>query len=143
MVNNLSESKNTPDRIKALFGAWGNVERVKIAFKKRSTAFVQFEDHQQAVVCMNYMEGQMLFGKRIRINPARMHEIKAPQANDSEESKKLTKLYHRDPKRWHNRNIHQIVPPSERLHIKGFPEGVCFSRNLILSLFIFMFGILA
>ncbi len=48
VVKNLSEKVNA-DMLFRVFGVYGNVQRVKIMFKNRNMALIQFQNHYQGI----------------------------------------------------------------------------------------------
>ncbi len=47
LVNNLPDTKISPDVLFTLFGVYGDVMRVKILFNKRDSAMIQYAQPQQ------------------------------------------------------------------------------------------------
>jgi RNA recognition motif-containing protein len=44
-----------------LFGVYGNVMRVKILYKKRDNALIEFKDENQAALAKQYLNGIPFF----------------------------------------------------------------------------------
>ena len=58
LVSNLVEGRVTCDTLFTLFGVVGDVLRVKIAFKNKSTALIQYREPSQAQMAVTHLNGK-------------------------------------------------------------------------------------
>lgn len=77
IVSNLP-SDTKPDIIFWLFSLYGNVQKVKVMFKKWDTALIEFQDYLQANQAKLYLNGCPLFGNEIKVNKSKSLYIKIP-----------------------------------------------------------------
>jgi len=78
----------TPYKIFRFFSLYGNVARVKIMFKKRDTALIQYMDNYQAKLAKLYLNGCPFGNGRIKVNTSKSQYIIMPKKGtntDSEE----------------------------------------------------------
>ncbi|CAK9302664.1 unnamed protein product [Gordionus sp. m RMFG-2023] len=135
LASNLSKEMSTPDKIFALFGAFGDVQKVKVLYNKRDAALVQMMDTTQAGMVLDFLHGSIVFGKEIRITSSKYHEISFPAiplneegSSDDENGEKrlLTKDYTNSPlhryRKAGSKNYNNICPPSCILHISNIPS---------------------
>ncbi|NWW73080.1 PTBP1 protein, partial [Climacteris rufus] len=113
--------------VSSLFeGVYGDVQRVKILFKKKDNALVQMTDGNQAQLAMSHLNGQKLHGKPIRITLSKHQTVQLPR--DDQEDKGLTKDYGHSPlhrfKKPGSKNFQNIFPPSATLHLSNIPPSV-------------------
>ena len=134
MVNNLDESRVTADTLYTLFGAYGNVMRVKIMFKKRSSAFVELENVQQAAICRQYLDGVPLYGQNIQINTSRHQNVRiGPLDNNVALARDYTSAVTHRFAFQNSNNFKHICTPSPNLHLSNIPDGT--SAEAIQALF--------
>ncbi|XP_032297249.1 polypyrimidine tract-binding protein 3 isoform X2 [Coturnix japonica] len=128
MVSNLNPEAITPHGLFILFGAFGDVLRVKIMFKNKENALVQMADAAQAQIAISYLNGQKLYGKFMRTTLSKHQSIQLPR--EGEEDNGLTKDYSNSPlhrfKKPGSRNFQNIFPPSATLHLSNIPPSVSF-----------------
>ena len=67
IVHGLNETDTKPDDLAALFAVYGNIQRVKIMYNKRSTALVQFDRMESVTNAMAMLTGTNLHGNEIKI----------------------------------------------------------------------------
>lgn len=79
MITNLNEDEIDCDKIFTLCGVFGDVQRVKISYHKRDTAFVQLANHRQAKHVVTSLNRMQLYGKMIHVNLSRMTRVKLPK----------------------------------------------------------------
>ncbi|CAH8870871.1 unnamed protein product [Trichobilharzia szidati] len=125
IVSNLNEDRVYPDALFTLFGVYGDVTRVKIMFNKKDTALIQFTDPQQALTALQYLNGQRLWDKPMKIAVSRHNIVQLPK---EETENGLTKDYtnsllHRFRKP-NSKNFQNIYPPSHVLHLSNIPPSV-------------------
>lgn len=87
LVSNLDE-KASPEVLFVLFGVYGDVLRVKILFKKKDTALIQFASHQQAEFARVNLNGCPLYGRDLNVASSKYMSIQMPR---EEEGKELTR----------------------------------------------------
>jgi polypyrimidine tract-binding protein 1 len=122
----------TPYRIFRLFSLYGNVTKVKIMFKKRDTALVQYMDSYQAKLAKLYLNGCMFSpsSKRIKVNTSKSQYIIMPKKGvniDSEENLLAQDFSHSKEHRYKiagSRNFQNIAPPSKVLHLSNLPKDI-------------------
>ncbi|CDW74237.1 polypyrimidine tract binding [Stylonychia lemnae] len=85
IVSNLPKSTN-PYQLFKLFGLYGNVQRVKIMFKKRDNALVEFQDILQSQQAKQYLNGITFFSHTIQVNDSKYQTITIPALMSSEEA---------------------------------------------------------
>ncbi|KFQ40336.1 Polypyrimidine tract-binding protein 1, partial [Mesitornis unicolor] len=126
LVSNLNPEVTTPQCLFILFGVYGDVQRVKILFKKKENALVQMTDGNQAQLAMSHLNGQKLHGKTIRITLSKHHTVQLPR--EAQEDHGLTKDYGNSPlhrfKKPGSKNFQNIFPPSATLHLSNIPPSV-------------------
>lgn len=124
IVSNLDTTRVTPDGLFTLFGAYGDVVRVKILFNKPDTALIQFVNSQHCKTALENLNGCPLYGKAIACNYSHHTTISMPRPGvDSEAAQKLTKDYsgsalHRF-RVADSKNYMHICPPSATLHVSN------------------------
>merc|ERR1719319_2135656 len=134
MITNLNEDEIDCDKIFTLCGVFGDVQRVKISYHKRDTAFVQLSNHRQAKHVVTSLNRMQLYGKMIHVNLSRMTRVKLPKDSPNSammfpDAKFLTKDYtnckkHRYAKRGTGGIKYSplsIGQPSHILHIANLP----------------------
>ncbi|XP_009076785.1 PREDICTED: polypyrimidine tract-binding protein 1 [Acanthisitta chloris] len=126
LVSNLSPERATPQCLFILFGVYGDVQRVKILFKKKENALVQMTDGNQAQLAMSHLNGQKLHGKPIRITLSKHQTVQLPR--DGQEDNGLTKDFGNSPlhrfKKPGSKNFQNIFPPSATLHLSNIPPSI-------------------
>jgi len=134
MITNLNEDEIDCDKIFTLCGVFGDVQRVKISYHKRDTAFVQLANHRQAKHVVTSLNRMQLYGKMIHVNLSRMTRVKLPKDSPNSammfpDAKFLTKDYtnckrHRYAKKGAGGIKYSplsIGQPSHILHIANLP----------------------
>jgi hnRNP-L/PTB/hephaestus splicing factor len=120
----------SPYKIFRLFSLYGNVTKVKIMFKKRDTALIQYMDSYQAKLAKLYLNGCMFGSGQIKVNTSKSQYIIMPKkgANvDSEECMLAQDFSHSKEHRYKiagSRNFQNIAPPSKVLHLSNLPKEV-------------------
>ncbi|VDL85557.1 unnamed protein product [Schistocephalus solidus] len=104
---------------------YGDVLRVKIMFNKKDTALIQFTDSQQALLALQYLDHQQLWGRPMKVAVSRHNFVQLPK---EEKDTRLTKDYtnnllHRFRKP-NSKNYQNIYPPSHVLHLSNIPPTV-------------------
>lgn len=122
VVNNLNEAAVTCDRLFNLFGVYGDVIRVKITQKNKSTALVQFRNPAQAQTAMQYLNGLPFQGRNMSITISKFPEISLPRADAAERD--MTHDY--TDSRFHRfktKKTYTVYPPSATLHLSNLPPN--------------------
>eukprot|EP00455_Lapot_gusevi_P015764 TRINITY_DN1802_c0_g1_i3.p1 TRINITY_DN1802_c0_g1~~TRINITY_DN1802_c0_g1_i3.p1 ORF type:complete len:474 (+),score=183.62 TRINITY_DN1802_c0_g1_i3:54-1424(+) len=132
LVSNLPETlSDHPDRLFVLFGLYGDVHRVKILHKKKSTAMVQFATPDQAQVALSYLNRLEVFGCDLAINVSKYKEILlrpvGVQLNVNVQNEDRTKDYidskaHRF-RIANSKNAAHICAPTNVLHFSNLPPN--------------------
>ena len=121
----------TPDIIFRLFSLYGNVQKVKIMYKKRDTALVEYEDYLQANNARFFLNGCPLFGSNIDVNKSTCQTIKmsfspAEYYGSTDESSLIKDYTHSNEHRYKvawSKNFNNIAPTSDTLHISNLPAN--------------------
>jgi len=134
MITNLNEDEIDCDKIFTLCGVFGDVQRVKISYHKRDTAFVQLSNHRQAKHVVQSLNRMQLYGKMIHVNLSRMTRVKLPKDSPNSammfpDAKFLTKDYTNCKKHRYSKkgaggikySPLSIGQPSHILHIANLP----------------------
>jgi RNA recognition motif-containing protein len=134
MITNLNEDEIDCDKIFTLCGVFGDVQRVKISYHKRDTAFVQLANHRQAKHVVTSLNRMQLYGKMIHVNLSRMTRVKLPKDSPNSammfpDAKFLTKDYTNCKNHRYSRkgaggikySPLSIGQPSHILHIANLP----------------------
>ncbi|CAI2363175.1 unnamed protein product [Moneuplotes crassus] len=120
----------TPYKIFRLFSLYGNVTRIKIMFKKRDTALIQFMDCYQAKLAKLYLNGCQFGGKVIKVNASKSSFIIMPKKGTKMESEErmLAQDFSRSKEHRYkiagSRNFQNIAPPSKVLHLSNLPKEI-------------------
>lgn len=108
-----------------LFGLYGNVVRIKIMFKNRRNALVQFQNCEQANKCKQYLNNIPFCGQELKVNESNVQEIQ--QAGSVETESILTSDFSNSPahrfKMNGSRNLQNMTKPSNVLHFSNLPAG--------------------
>ncbi|XP_028749873.1 polypyrimidine tract-binding protein 1-like [Peromyscus leucopus] len=126
LVANLNPEKVTPQSLFILFGAYGNVQRVKILYKKKENALVQMANGSQAELALRHLNGHKLHGKSLCIVLSKHRSVKLPR--EGKEDQDLTKDYVNSPlhrfRKPGSKNFQNIFPPTATLHLSNLPTSV-------------------
>ena len=119
-VRNLNPDIIQPDTLFMLCGVYGDVTRVKIMHKNRSSALVQFSLPQQAAIAIRFLNQLPFQGNTLGVAASKFPEVALPQ---HEEDSQLTKDYskskiHRFRSQESYKHIH---PPCCVLHLSRLP----------------------
>jgi len=128
-VSNVPE-ETTPDDLFRLFSLYGNVMKVKIMYKKRSTALVQFQNHIQANLARANLNNCPFFGSHIAVTISNTHQIYMPGASfykeTSEDKEYLSKDYSNSKEHRYkvagSKNFQNVTAPSQTLHLSNLPD---------------------
>lgn len=138
LVHNLNQEKVNPDVLFTIFGVYGDVIRVKILYKKRHTALVQFVTATQSSRAQRFLDKSMLYGSEISIIPSKHASITLPTNLPSDSEEILWKEYSDSPlhrfKIPNSRNEQHISSPSSTLHLSCLPKDI--SKEELKDIFI-------
>jgi len=135
LVSNLPQIPDiTPDALFALFGQYGDVHRVKILYKERDKALIQFATAQGCALAIQHLNHATLMEKQLNVTLSKHSEISVPKTDHDESNPSassssastLTQDYTNSRShRFRNKppNLKNIHPPSQVLHVAGIPEG--------------------
>uniref|UniRef100_A0A663N5R0 Polypyrimidine tract binding protein 3 n=1 Tax=Athene cunicularia TaxID=194338 RepID=A0A663N5R0_ATHCN len=119
LVNNLNPEVS-------LMGLYGDVQRVKITYKKKETALIQMADEVQAALAIQYLNGHVVYGRAIFITFSKHKTVQL--LREGQEDCGLTKDFSDSPlhrfKQPGARNFISICPPSATLHLSNFLPSV-------------------
>lgn len=137
LVSKLPEEGITADMLFTIFGVYGDVMRVKIMWKNKSTGLVELASPDQAFRAKDYLDGLPFFGVNLGVSFSRHPRITVPRPDPNREPSVLTKDYsdskvHRFIKPG-SKNERHIAPPSNGICVSGIPEG--FPVQDLVSLF--------
>eukprot|EP01006_Ploeotia_vitrea_P022216 TRINITY_DN54616_c0_g1_i1.p1 TRINITY_DN54616_c0_g1~~TRINITY_DN54616_c0_g1_i1.p1 ORF type:complete len:649 (-),score=19.63 TRINITY_DN54616_c0_g1_i1:106-2052(-) len=129
IVSNLADKDCTPQILFKLFGTCGDVMRVKILYKKRNTALIQFADEHQAEVALRNLNGVQLFNQPLSVSLSRLPEVPLPPQNEKESKYGgLTEDFsHSKEHRFHRpgcKNATHIMAPTSMLHVSSLPKSI-------------------
>jgi hnRNP-L/PTB/hephaestus splicing factor len=127
LVSKLPEEGITADMLFTIFGVYGDVMRVKIMFKNKSTGLVELATPDQAFRAKENLDGLPFFGVTLGVSFSRHPRVNVPPPDPSREPSVLTKDYtdskvHRFIKP-NSKNERHIAPPSNGICVSGIPEG--------------------
>ncbi|NXL39678.1 PTBP3 protein, partial [Glaucidium brasilianum] len=116
----------TPYGLFILFGLYGDVHRVKIMYKKKETALVQMAEEIQAVLAINYLNGQVIYGRTISVTFSKHKAVQL--LCKGQEDHGLTRDYSNSPlhrfKQPGSGHLVNICPPSATLHLSNLLPSV-------------------
>lgn len=121
MITNLNEEQMDCDKIFTLCGAFGDVAKVKIAFAKRDTAFVQMVNHESAQTLCRLLQGITVFGNSLSVRISKMEEIRGITDQPVDTGEILTKDYTAsDRHRYRSvKYLRNINVPGSILHVSN------------------------
>eukprot|EP01083_Nonionella_stella_P152664 489652_1 len=123
LVSNLHAENTTPDALFNLFGAFGDVFRVKILKDKPGRALVQMVNPEHALKALSNLNGASLWGLPMHIQNSKFNVVEMPSQNDKYNSDYSNSTKHRF--KWkHSRNLQNICPPSKVLHVTGLSSKI-------------------
>eukprot|EP00762_Andalucia_godoyi_P003661 ANDGO_00639.mRNA.1 Polypyrimidine tract-binding protein homolog 3 len=126
MVSNLNPDRVSPDALFMLFGAFGDVMRVKIFYNKRDSALVQFADAQQAQTALQHLHNCPLYGRPLRVRVSTNAYVAVPRAgqDDAGLTRDFSSSHLHRFRIPNSRNFKNIFAPSAVLHVSNIPNAV-------------------
>jgi len=136
LINGLNPDLVTCDKLMLLFGVYGDVQRVKILYNKKSTALVQYANREQSFRSKKFLDKITVFGSEISITKSKNPVIALPPKESKFEDSELTKDYSKSPlhrfKIAGSRNENHIAAPSNELFLSGLPQDMTDAELLAL-----------
>lgn len=127
----------SPHSIFRLFSLYGNVKKVKIMFKKRDTALIQYMDSYQAKLAKLYLNGCEFKDSQLKVNYSKSDYIIMPKKGTSPEENALAQDFTYSKEHRYkiagSRNFQNIAPPSKTLHLSNLPNEI--SEDELLEIF--------
>lgn len=127
-VSGFPADKTSVDDLYNLFGVYGDILRVKIFFKKRDTAVVQYMDPLSVERAVQFLNGATLFGSPLRVTPSSIANVQLPAASGGAEDPPLTRDYsmtttHRYGGRGAtSKALKHVSRPTPVLHLSNLPD---------------------
>ena len=124
-VKNINANFTQCDHLFALFGVYGNVQRVKIMFNMRNgrpkdSAAVLMSEPRQALLAIHHLDKTKLWGKTIRVIHSNFKTVEVPK--DGQPDGGLTKDYDNSSlKKLGSEDFLSMYPPSPILHLSNIP----------------------
>lgn len=125
-ATNLDREKVTPDALFNLFGAYGEVYRVKILFEKRHSALVQMAESNQAKTALNHLDKIRIWNREIRVMFSKHSIIKLNKKGspDNEFTRDYSKKGLHRSKSTDGEAYGLIYSPSKNLQLSNIPSNV-------------------
>ena len=127
-VKNINTNFTQCDHLFALFGVYGNVQRVKIMFNKRNgdrkdSAAVLMSEPRQALLAIHNLDKTKLWGKVIRVIHSNFKTVEKPK--DGQPDGGLTKDYDNSSlKKLGSEDFLSMYPPSSTLCLSNIPATI-------------------
>ncbi|KAG2763922.1 hypothetical protein PC129_g5819 [Phytophthora cactorum] len=136
ICSNIDRELVSPHRIFTLFGCFGDVLRIKIMFRKRDTALIQFVDEVHSTSALDHLDGVYVFGKKLRVDYSKHTSVSMPHADADRFEIENTLDFSGSPlHRYRRRSPQEAVSPCPLLHISGIPMELQRNQNVLVDLF--------
>ncbi|KUF72066.1 Polypyrimidine tract-binding protein 2 [Phytophthora nicotianae] len=136
ICSNIDRELISPHRIFTLFGCFGDVLRIKIMFRKRDTALIQFVDEVHSTSALDHLDGVYVFGKKLRVDYSKHTSVSMPHADADRFEIENTLDFSNSPlHRYRRRSPQEAVSPCPLLHISGIPMELQRNQNALVDLF--------
>ncbi|KAF4041281.1 RNA recognition motif-containing protein [Phytophthora infestans] len=136
ICSNIDRELVSPHRIFTLFGCFGDVLRIKIMFRKRDTALIQFVDEVHSTSALDHLDGVYVFGKKLRVDYSKHTSVSMPHADADRFEIENTLDFSNSPlHRYRRRSPQEAVSPCPLLHISGIPMDLQRNQNALVDLF--------
>ncbi|CAH0486981.1 unnamed protein product [Peronospora farinosa] len=136
ICSNIDPSLVIPHRLFTLFGCFGDVLRIKIMFRKRDTALIQFVDDVHSTSALDHMDGVYVFGKKLRVDYSKHTSVSMPHADADRFEIENTLDFSGSPlHRYRRRSPQEAVSPCPLLHISGIPMELQRNQDALVGLF--------
>uniref|UniRef100_H3HBA5 RRM domain-containing protein n=1 Tax=Phytophthora ramorum TaxID=164328 RepID=H3HBA5_PHYRM len=127
---------DSPHRLFTLFCCFGDVLRIKIMFRKRDTALIQFVDDVHSTSALDHLDGVYVFGKKLRVDYSKHTSVSMPHADADRFEIENTLDFSGSPlHRYRRRSPQEAVSPCPLLHISGIPMELQRNENALAGLF--------
>ncbi|KAG6622772.1 putative polypyrimidine tract-binding protein [Phytophthora cinnamomi] len=136
ICSNIDRELVSPHRLFTLFGCFGDVLRIKIMFRKRDTALIQFADDVHSTSALDHLDGVYVFGKKLRVDYSKHTSVSMPHADADRFEIENTLDFSGSPlHRYRRRSPQEAVSPCPLLHISGIPMELQRNQNALVDLF--------
>ncbi|KAL3662633.1 hypothetical protein V7S43_012484 [Phytophthora oleae] len=136
ICSNIDRELVPPHRLFTLFGCFGDVLRIKIMFRKRDTALIQFVDDVHSTSALDHLDGVHVFGKKLRVDFSKHTSVSMPHADADRFEIENTLDFSNSPlHRYRRRSPQEAVSPCPLLHISGIPMELQRNENALVDLF--------
>ncbi|OWZ15699.1 Polypyrimidine tract-binding protein [Phytophthora megakarya] len=136
ICSNIDRDLVSPHRLFTLFGCFGDVLRIKIMFRKRDTALIQFVDEVHSTSALDHLDGVYVFGKKLRVDFSKHTSVSMPHADADRFEIENTLDFTNSPlHRYRRRSPQEAVSPCPLLHISGIPMELQRNQNALVDLF--------
>ncbi|KAH7492055.1 hypothetical protein KRP22_002369 [Phytophthora ramorum] len=136
ICSNIDRELVSPHRLFTLFCCFGDVLRIKIMFRKRDTALIQFVDDVHSTSALDHLDGVYVFGKKLRVDYSKHTSVSMPHADADRFEIENTLDFSGSPlHRYRRRSPQEAVSPCPLLHISGIPMELQRNENALAGLF--------
>lgn len=125
MAFNLNEDLINVDILCNVFSSYGYVETVKIVFKRRHTAMVQYSDPGFVDLAAHYLNGAVLLGKPLSVSRSKQASIRCTE-RDNMSAERTTRCFMGVQQYWEVEASMELVSafacaPGTSLALRGIP----------------------
>ncbi|KAE9039686.1 hypothetical protein PR002_g5367 [Phytophthora rubi] len=136
ICSNIDRELVSPCRLFTLFGCFGDVLRIKIMFRKRDTALIQFVDDVHSTSALDHLDGVYVFGKKLRVDFSKHTSVSMPHADADRFEIENTLDFSGSPlHRYRRRSPQEAVSPCPLLHVSAIPMELQRNQNALVDLF--------
>uniref|UniRef100_A0AAV1UM75 RRM domain-containing protein n=1 Tax=Peronospora matthiolae TaxID=2874970 RepID=A0AAV1UM75_9STRA len=136
ICSNIDPELVNPHHLFTLFGCFGDVLRIKVMFRKRDTALIQFVDEVHSTSALDHLDGVYVFGKKLRVDYSKHASVSMPHADADRFELENTLDFSGSPHhRYRRRSPQEAVSPCPLLHMSGIPMELQNNRNAVVDLF--------
>lgn len=136
ICSNIDRELVSPHRLFTLFGCFGDVLRIKIMFRKRDTALIQFVNEVHSTSALDHLDGVFVFGKKLRVDYSKHTSVSMPHADADRFEIENTLDFTGSPlHRYRRRSPEEAVSPCPLLHISGIPSELQRNQNAFVDHF--------
>ncbi|RLN68000.1 hypothetical protein BBJ29_001445 [Phytophthora kernoviae] len=109
---------------------------LRIMFRKRDTALIQFVDDVHSTSALDHLDGVYVFGKKLRVDFSKHTSVSMPHADADRFEIENTLDFSGSPlHRYRRRSPQEAVSPCPLLHISGIPMELQRNQNALVDLF--------
>lgn len=136
ICSNIDSELVSPHRLFTLFGCFGDVLRIKIMFRKRDTALIQFVNEVHSTSALDHLDGVYVYGKKLRVDYSKHSSVSMPHADADRFEIENTLDFSGSPlHRYRRRSPEEAVSPCPLLHISGIPMELQRNQNALVDHF--------